>query len=172
MKPTAWIWLAITGASPACGASSPAPESPDDPASLAAPADEAGAVGEAVDDRGAPGAEEQASADGAATTSIGASSMTVDGLTVTDMSCQLGGGGLLGTLTIIAGLAERKPALDACAPGGDRPRVTWTMEEGETTEVEVTGAASDEIARCVERALAGMRTSTDGRCSGVIHLGQ
>jgi len=115
---------------------------------------------------------EGASEAAAPATSIGASSMTVDGLTVSDLSCDLQGGGFLGTMTIIGGLAERKKALDRCAPGGDTPTVTWTMKGGKTTTVEVEGAASAKVAKCVKKAMKKMRAAIDGRCSGIIHLGK
>ncbi|MBW2277497.1 MAG: sel1 repeat family protein [Deltaproteobacteria bacterium] len=117
---------------------------------------------------------EQEAAGGSAepSTSLGASSMTVNGMTVSDLACDLTGGGFLGTMTIIGGLAERKKALDRCAPKGDTPTVTWTMKNGKTSQVEVTGAATKKIAKCVKKAMKKMRSAIDGKCSGIIHLGK
>jgi len=116
--------------------------------------------------------QEAAGGAGEPSTSLGASSMTVNGMTVSDLACDLTGGGLLGTMTIIGGLAERKKALDRCAPKGDTPTVEWTMKNGKTTQVEVTGAANKKVARCVKRAMKKMRSAIDGKCSGIIHLGK
>jgi TPR repeat protein len=109
---------------------------------------------------------------GGSTASIGASSMTVNGLTVSDLSCDLSGGGFMGTLTIVSGLAERKKALDKCAPKGDAPTVSWTMSGGKATEIEVEGAKSKKIAKCVKKAMKKMRVAIDGKCSGTIHIGK
>jgi hypothetical protein len=105
-------------------------------------------------------------------TSLGAASMTVNGMTVSDLACDLTGGGLLGTMTIVAGLADRKQALDKCAPKGDTPTVKWTMKGGKTTKVTVSGAASKKIGKCVKKAMKKIRSAVDGTCSAVIHLGQ
>lgn len=96
---------------------------------------------------------------------LSAESMTVDGLTLRGLSCDLANGGALGVLGIAAGLRERKTQLDACiAKGGPETHLVLHAKNGRFAAVEVTGQSAT-INRCVERALLNQRAAFDGKCS-------
>ncbi|UQA62790.1 tetratricopeptide repeat protein [Polyangium aurulentum] len=115
---------------------------------------------------------------GVANANISVGSMTVDGLLAKDISCRLdsgGGGGLLGAFmgpgVAIGSLAKKKAQLDACAPGGAEPRVTWSFAGGRTTKVSVDGVP-DKVKGCVEKVVKSAVATADGECAATLVAGK
>jgi hypothetical protein len=101
-------------------------------------------------------------------TTLEVGSMTVDGVTVLDLRCDLTGkGGPLASLGIVGGLARQKEALHACAPQGGAAQVKLPGAQGGP----VVSWVSDGVkARCVERALAPV-PAVAGTCEATVLLG-
>jgi hypothetical protein len=96
-----------------------------------------------------------------ANVNIGA--FAADGLSLKDISCKsdAGGlGGLLGSMTIAAGLSKRKAALDACGKGETRAHV-W-QKGGKVTKAEILG--DSKAGPCVKKALLGAPATMDAEC--------
>jgi TPR repeat protein len=103
---------------------------------------------------------------------MSAESMTVDGMQLKELSCELGAGGPLGMLGVTAGLRARKAQLDACSPGREtETRVVLHAKGGRFAAVEAKGSSAA-IGRCVERALVNQRSNFDGTCSSTLVHGR
>ncbi|MBX3225387.1 MAG: sel1 repeat family protein [Labilithrix sp.] len=98
-----------------------------------------------------------------------AGGMTVDGMKLKDMSCDLSKGGPFGMLGVAGGLRARKAQLDACSKRETETRIVLRSAGGRFTAVEAKGASTT-VGRCVERALVNQRSTFDGTCSvTVVH---
>ena len=100
---------------------------------------------------------------------ISVGSITVDGLTMTDLACQAGGGlgALLAGPTMAGALAKKKAALKACSPKGGTARVRWTAAGGKVTKAE-SKAATPQIEACVVKAVTSSTPPMDGTCAATI----
>ncbi len=90
-------------------------------------------------------------------------SFGADGLSLKDISCKAEGGGLgglLGSMTIAAGLSKRKAALDKC--GKAETRVHIWQKGGKVTKAEVVG--DSKIGPCIQKALVGAPATVDSEC--------
>jgi hypothetical protein len=90
-------------------------------------------------------------------------SFGADGLSLKDISCKAEGGGLgglLGSMTIAAGLSKRKAALDKC--GKAETRVHIWQKGGKVTKAEVVGESK--IGPCIQKALVGAPATVDSEC--------
>ncbi len=115
---------------------------------------------------------------GVANANVSVGSIDVDGMTAKDISCRLdsgGGGGLFGAMmgpsVAIGSLAKKKAQLDACAPGGAEPRVTWSFAGGRTTKVTVDGVP-DKVKSCVEKVVKSAVATADGECAATLVAGK
>lgn len=100
-------------------------------------------------------------------------SVTNDGMQLKDVSCIVknGGsvGGLLGSLTVVAGLSKKKQALDACAKGQTETRVHFFQAGGKVTKVQAE-ASDPKVKACVEKALVGAPATAEAECvATVVH---
>lgn len=115
------------------------------------------------DDKGLPGAN----------VTIG--SVTNDGMQLKDISCIVknggGAGGLLGSLTVVAGLSKKKQALDACAKGQTETRVHFFQAGGKVTKVQAE-ASDPKVKACVEKALVGAPATTEAECAATVVHGK
>lgn len=94
-----------------------------------------------------------------------------DGLSLKDISCKADGGGLgglLGSMTIAAGLSKRKAALDKCGKAETRAHI-W-QKGGKVTKAEVVGESK--VGPCVQKALVGAPATMDSECLLTIVHGQ
>lgn len=105
-------------------------------------------------------------------------SIDVDGMTAKDISCRLESGGgfgifgaMMGPSVAIGSLAKKKAQLDACAPGGAEPRVTWSFAGGRTTQVSVDGVP-DKVKSCVEKVVKSAVATADGECAATLVAGK
>lgn len=103
---------------------------------------------------------------------ISVGSLEADGLKAVDLECRAtsGGGGLFGTLGIVAGLAKSKKALDRCAPDGEAPTVFWTAKSNGLSDVRVE-AVDSKTASCVKKALEKSAMPLEGECAATILIG-
>lgn len=100
-----------------------------------------------------------------------AGSMTVDGFEVRELACALEGpGALFGTMAIAASLAERKKAVDACAPAGQAFVVHWRFAGSKTTEIDVRGGTKSQQT-CVARAIGKAKAVMPARCGAIVFAG-
>lgn len=87
------------------------------------------------------------------------------------LECTVAEGGFLAGPAVVASLAGRKAALDACASDGAALRVRWTWD-GEASADIVAEDGSADLARCVEDALQAVPKAIDGSCEAVLLIGE
>lgn len=114
----------------------------------------------------APPADVPESVEGANLT-MGASE--VNGLKMKGVSCKTDGG-LMTPLTMQAGLAKQKDALQKCVPEGAAVRVAFEFDGGPATGINVADAPSPKAATCVADALAAAKLIGQGKCVMTLHL--
>jgi TPR repeat protein len=99
-----------------------------------------------------------------------APALTMGGLRVLDLSCRMPEVGPMALGEAIEALAAHKPALDACAPAGEAPRVTWSWQGQRAGQVKVVGGGA-KVEACVRRAVERARAGLRGGCSAVLLIG-
>jgi hypothetical protein len=95
--------------------------------------------------------------------------LTVDGLELRTLRCDLTSGGLLAPVAVAGALAAQRPALDACAPTGAAFELSWTW--GPTPAHKVVRSSLPAADACVAKALAAAKPAATGTCSGVVLVG-
>lgn len=70
----------------------------------------------------------------------------------------------------VEAVAAHKAALDACAPQGQAPRVSWVWKGQRASKVEVRGGGA-KVEGCVRRAVERARSGLTGACSAVLMIG-
>jgi hypothetical protein len=98
-----------------------------------------------------------------------AGSMTVNGLAVKNLVCEIEGGGLMASMVIVSGLAGKKAQLYGCAPGGAEPEASWTYNGAKIATASAKGAPA-KVTSCVARVLKTVKASLKGSCSAQIVL--
>jgi hypothetical protein len=111
-----------------------------------------------------------ASAAGKTRVSVG--SLTVDGLAVRALVCDLDDGGMFAVMAVVGALAKKKKTLDACAPKGGAFRVAWTWAGGKTTTAEVKASSLSKKDACVAKALRKASTGPQGTCEAIVLVGK
>lgn len=126
------------------------------------------------DQDGCKGAEQLAAAqdpNAVAGANLNIGSMDVNGMTIMDLQCRLsGGGGLFGSMALVATLADKKKAFDKCAPKGAAPSVRWDFEGGKTKVLNVDDP-SDKVAACVEKIMKQVPATMEAQCRATILVG-
>lgn len=107
----------------------------------------------------------------AADSSIQVPSTTVLDQELRDLSCTLSQGEFLAGPAVVASLAGRKATLDACASDGAALRVLWTWNGTDSASIQVKDASSPALSGCVEAAMQAVPQAIEGRCEGVLLLG-
>jgi TPR repeat protein len=102
---------------------------------------------------------------------ISVESMTADGLTVQQLRCGLGSGGLFAALGIVGALAGQKKAFDRCARKGGAVDLTWEFAGGKVTDVVVDAAHPTRVGKCAAKALRKAKLPFEGRCAARVLLG-
>lgn len=90
-----------------------------------------------------------------------------------DVSCIMKGGGgvggLLGSLTVVAGVSKKKKELDACSKGPTETRVHFWQSGGKITKATAEGSDA-KINACVEKALIGAPATSEAEClTTIVH---
>ena len=106
-----------------------------------------------------------------ANVSIG--SISVDGLSATNLMCRRdGGGGLFGgAMGALSGISKRKKKLMKCASKSEDVRVRWTTVGGKIKTVDAV-ASSPKVEGCVKKALRGASAAFGGTCAATFSLGK
>ncbi|MFT4975183.1 MAG: hypothetical protein ACI8S6_001070 [Myxococcota bacterium] len=102
--------------------------------------------------------------------SVSIDEISVDGMAIRQLSCQLERGGLFASAMVVGALSAQKAGLDACAPQGAAFTVSWTWAEG-TTVASVAGSVPDKEA-CIRAALLPIQPPTRGQCVALILTGE
>jgi hypothetical protein len=124
---------------------------------------------------GCGGAEQLAAAqdpNAVAGANLNVGSMDVNGMTIQDLQCRLsgGGGGLFGSMALVATLADKKKALDKCAPKGAAPIVRWDFEAGKTKVINVDDP-SEQVAACIEKIMKKVPATMEAQCRATLLVG-
>jgi hypothetical protein len=98
--------------------------------------------------------------------------ITSDGLSLKDIACKTEGRvGLLGTLTVVAGLSKRKDKLDACYKGQTETQVHFWQSGGKISKAEALGPDA-KVNKCVVKAVLGAPSTMDSECFATITHGK
>jgi TPR repeat protein len=127
------------------------------------------------DQDGCAGAEQLAAAqdpNAIANANLSVGSMDVNGMTIQDLQCRMsgGGGGLFGSMALVATLADKKKALDKCAPKGAAPIVRWDFEGGKTKVVNVDDPSA-QVAACIEKVMKKVPATMEAQCRATLLVG-
>ena len=125
-------------------------------------------------ERSAKGADDDSSSAGISGANLTMEATTVNDLKAKNLSCRLdgGGGGLFASIAVLAGLAERKDALQACVSQPAAPRIHWSFSSSSgVTKIEVSEIEGRAKA-CIQRAVKGMDSAGSGECVATLLLEQ
>lgn len=112
------------------------------------------------------------SAPASAGMSLNVESMTVDGLEIRDLSCEITSGGLFASAEIASGLAKQKASFDQCvAPAGAAFRMQWSVAGGPATGTTVLQSTAPAADKCMVAAFAAVSSTSVASCEGTILAG-
>lgn len=126
------------------------------------------------DQEGCQGAAQLAAAqdpNAVAGANVNVGSMDVNGMTIQDLQCRIsGGGGLFGTMALVATLADKKKAFDKCAPKGAAPIIRWDFAGNNTNVINVDDP-SEQVAACVEKVMKKVPATMEAQCKATVLIG-
>lgn len=99
-----------------------------------------------------------------------ASSLMIGGLRMVELSCRMPSVGPMALAEAVEAVAAHKAAIDACAPAGAAPRVSWAWQGRRATQVKVQGAGP-KVEACVKRAVERSRADLEGTCAATVLVG-
>jgi TPR repeat protein len=99
-----------------------------------------------------------------------APSLAMHGLRMVDMNCRMPAVGPMALAEAVEAVAAHKSALDACAPTGEAPRVSWAWQGRRASQVKVQGGGP-KVEACVRRAVERARADLEGTCAATLLLG-
>ena len=111
------------------------------------------------------------SAPALAGTSVTLSSMSVNGMELRDVTCELTTGGMFASMAVTAEIANQKPAYDACRPEGGAFSMSWTWADGKTTDATVKASSHEPANGCMITALSAIESSQSGTCTATLLVG-
>ncbi|MGB1274177.1 MAG: tetratricopeptide repeat protein [Nannocystaceae bacterium] len=97
-------------------------------------------------------------------------SSNIDGLNAKNLSCRMREQGFLVIGEMMSSLGKQKSALDKCADG-EAIKISWSFAKRRISSVEVTGASTPKVKKCVERAIKKTRSTQHGRCEVTLLIG-
>lgn len=104
---------------------------------------------------------------------ISVGSMTVNGLKVVNMKCDLQNGGFMAAMVVVSGLAKQKKALQGCAKKKETAISHWTFGGGKIKQASVSQASSGKVKKCVKKALLRVKAGKlIGKCTAGIIVGR
>lgn len=138
---------------------------------------EPGGGGEESVPQGAVGGAEEGEEEELGELTLDGEMISVDGLEVRQMHCELSASdedaGGMAMLELVASMADRKAAIDACAPNGAAFRVALDFGGESGTTVQVMAAAGPQSApACLDTALREVMGPQSGRCTAVLLVGE
>lgn len=99
-----------------------------------------------------------------------APSLAMHGLRMVDLNCRMPSVGPMALAEAVEAVAAHKAALDACAPGGEAPRVAWSWQGRRASQVKVQGGGA-KVEACVRRAVERSRADLEGTCAATVLVG-
>lgn len=99
-----------------------------------------------------------------------APSLAMHGLRMVDLNCRMPSVGPMALAEAVEAVAAHKAALDACAPDGEAPRVSWSWQGRRATQVKVQGGGP-KVEACVRRAVERARADLTGTCAATVLVG-
>lgn len=104
----------------------------------------------------------------AAATRLDVTQLTVDGLAVRDLVCELESGGLLAAASVVGALAKEREGLAKCGPAGEAARVAFRWTGAKTSEIKVVGASKPAVGACVAKVLTKVVPAQTGTCTATL----
>ena len=104
-------------------------------------------------------------------TTVDVDSLSVDGLPIRDLHCDLTQGGLFASVAVAGVLAEKKTAFDACAPDGAAVTLSWRWDGGATHDVRAGSSAPEGASACVRTAMTTIQSPQSGTCRATLLVG-
>lgn len=104
----------------------------------------------------------------AASTRLDVTQLSVDGLTVHDLVCELDSGGLLAAASVVGALAKERDGLAKCGPAGEAARVAFRWSGAKTSEIKVVGASKPAVGACVAKVLTRVVPAQTGTCTATL----
>lgn len=99
-----------------------------------------------------------------------APSLAMHGLRMMDLNCRMPAVGPMALAEAVEAVAVHKAAIDACAPGGAAPRVSWVWQGRRASQVKVQGGGA-KVEACVRRAVERARADLEGTCAATVLVG-
>lgn len=99
-----------------------------------------------------------------------APTFAIAGLRVHDLVCRMPEVGPMALAEAVEALAVHKAGLDACAPQGAAPAVSWTWRGGRAAGVKVRGGGP-KVEACVRKTVERARSQLTGGCAAVVLVG-
>lgn len=93
-----------------------------------------------------------------------------DGFEARNLECKFNSATRGGAGYVKAGLVDVDAALDACAPKGAAIDVAWGYISNQAQNISVS-AASNTVAKCVMKAMGGVRAGVEANCTAVLLIG-
>lgn len=106
-----------------------------------------------------------------AETEVKTVNLTVNGIQVQELHCDLKDANPFALLSVVAALGNEKKDLDACDPGGGAYDVKWTATKGKLQEVKIRKSSKRSAEGCVRKALQKVNSPLDGTCTGILLVG-
>ena len=103
--------------------------------------------------------------------SLSVGSLTVDGLELIDIQCDLTQGGLFASMAVGAELASKKATYDACHPAGAALRLSWKWADGATEQVVVVASSEPKADACMVKAMRTIASRQSGTCAATLLIG-
>lgn len=89
-----------------------------------------------------------------------------------DLSCSVSEGAFLAGPAVVASLAGRKAALDACAPEGAAIELRWSWSGETEADIEAQADKATALNSCVEAALQAVPKAIEGHCDAIVLIGE
>lgn len=106
-----------------------------------------------------------------ASTTVNVDSMSMDGLALRDVHCELASGGLFASMAVAAQLASQADAFNACHPSGAAIRLDWTWQGEQLRRSEVVSTTASGADSCMVRTLGSIRSPLSGTCQTTFLVG-
>lgn len=103
-----------------------------------------------------------------ASTRLEVTQLTVDGLAVHDLVCELESGGFLAAASVVGALAKERDGLAKCGPSGEAARVAFRWSGAKTSEIKVVGASRTTVGACVAKVLTRVVPAQTGTCTATL----
>ncbi|MEZ4448787.1 MAG: tetratricopeptide repeat protein [Nannocystaceae bacterium] len=100
-----------------------------------------------------------------------AETLEAGGLKAYEITCRMNQQGEKALNDVLASVARRRRALNACAKDGAAVKVIWKADEGRIQDARVRGKAPPKAAKCVNQVLVKSAMSLTGKCEAVLLLG-